>query len=53
MFNSGQMGQPGGRNANGGLIIVNEELPALSSDEMIASFVGWQESQQNQGRDEK
>lgn len=48
MFNSGQIGQPGARNQNNGLIIVNDELPALSSDEMIASFVGWQETQQNQ-----
>lgn len=53
MFDSVQVGQSGGRNANGGLIIVNDELPALSSDEMLASFVGWQDAQQNQGRDDR
>ncbi|QQS44750.1 MAG: hypothetical protein IPM66_12270 [Acidobacteriota bacterium] len=51
LFNTMQIGQP--RGGNGGLIIVNDELPALSSDEMIASFVGWQDAQQNQGRDER
>ena len=51
MFNSVQMGQPTGRNANGALIIINDELPALSSDEMIASFVGWQDTKQTQRDD--
>jgi len=51
MFNPLQNGTSGSNGAS--LIIINEELPALSSDEMIATFVGWNESQSDQLKEQQ